>query len=100
MAQSAQKMFNAEDGRNKLPTPDLFGIWYLCTQPNLKSFSSGYLGSDFFDMPVESVIADVELSIFHPLDWDGAVIDVEVVLKKVLLTWNFLPVKLLQEQIQ
>ncbi len=62
---------------------------------SLKRFSGSYLRSNFFDMPIEGVIADVQLSIFHPLDGDRSVVDIEVVLEKVFLTWNLLPMELL-----
>ena len=46
-------------------------------------------------MPVESVVADVQLAVPHPLDLDLAVVDVEVVLQEVLLRRNLVPVELL-----
>ena len=48
-------------------------------------------------MPVEGVVADVELAVLHPLDLDLAVVDVEVVLQEVLLRGDLVPVKLLQK---
>ena len=48
-------------------------------------------------MSVEGVVADVELSVLHPLDLDLAVVDVEVVLQEVLLRGDLVPVKLLQK---
>ena len=48
-------------------------------------------------MPVESIIADVELPILHPLDLDGSVLDIKVVAEKVLFGGVVFPVELARD---
>ena len=45
-------------------------------------------------MPVKGVVANVEFSVFHPLNFDGAVFDVEVVAEEVVFGGVGLPVEL------
>jgi len=52
------------------------------------------LRSSRFDVSVQSVVTDVEFPIFHPLDADGTIVQIKVVLQKVFLAWKFLPRKL------
>jgi hypothetical protein len=47
-------------------------------------------------VPVEAVVAEVQLAVLHPLDLDLAVVDAEVVLQEVLLRRQLLPVELLE----
>ena len=44
-------------------------------------------------MPIKTVVADVSHAIFHPLNFNLAVVNIEVVLEKLFLAWRLFPVK-------
>ena len=52
-----------------------------------------YLLSPFLQMSVESVVANVKDSILHPLNFDGAIFDVEVVVEEIFFGGRLIQVR-------